>query len=322
MATPSGVKLVCASRASRWPVPLMLLSAILLIAGCGEEPPTVNMQDVVPIADADEVHADGRPVLRVAIAAMISPERTRDRYEELIQLLADKLDRRAVFSQRRTYAEISALVANKEVDVAFVCAGPYVDGHDEFGMELLVVPVAHGRSVYHSYILVHRDSEIQTFDDLRGKRFAFTDPQSNTGCLVPRYMLATRDETPGSFFSETFYSRSHDNSIQAVADGAVDGVAVDSLIWEFMNTVDPSITGRTRIIEKSPPYGIPPVVVHPDLPTEQKDTLREAFLTLHNDPGAAALLRHVQIDRYAVGDDAAYDTVREMQRWVRDWSTE
>lgn len=82
---------------------------------------------------------------------------------------------------------------------------------------------------------------------------------------------------------------------------------------------DPALTGRTRIIDKSPPFGIPPVVVHPALPVEQKEQLRKAFLTLHQDTEAALLLKHLQIDRFVIGDDDAYNTVHEMRRWVEDF---
>ncbi len=317
--TGSSMKPERAMHARNLIVPFVLLVALLLMAGCSKELPTVDMSDVVRNGGAHRTKADEYPILYVAVGAMISPEATREYYEELIDMLAGKVGRRAVFSQRRTYEEVNALVANKEVDVAFVCVGPYTKGHDEFGMELLVVPVAHGQTVYHSYILAHRDSAVQSFDDLRGKRFAFTDPQSNTGCLVPTYMLARRGETPDSFFGETFYSYSHDNSIRAVAEGMADGAAVDSLIWEFMNAIDQSLTGRTHIVEKSPPYGIPPVVVHPGLPVEQKEQLRKAFLAIHEDAEAAVLLKRLQIDRFVKGDDGAYDTVREMRRSVEEY---
>ncbi len=291
-------------------------AALVLELTGGDDDPTVDMAETVRDDGADGTQADERPVLRVAVGAMISPEITRDYYEKLIELLAGKLGHRAIFSQRRTYSEVNALVANKEVDVAFVCSGPYTRGREEFGMELLVVPVAHGETVYYSYILAHRDSVVRSFDDLRGRRFAFTDPDSNSGCLVPTYMLARRGETPDSFFGDTFFSNSHDNSINAVAKGMADGAAVDSLIWDFMNVVDPSVTGLTRIVERSPPYGIPPVVVHPDLPAELKEQLRQAFLSLHEDEAARGFFTRLQIDRFVEGDDAAYQSVREMRRWV------
>jgi phosphonate transport system substrate-binding protein len=257
-----------------------------------------------------------RPDLRIAVAAMISPKSTRKYYEDLLRVVGARLGESVVFLQRRTYAEVNDLLRRKEVDLAFVCSGPYITGRREFGMELLAVPVVHGQKVYHSYILVGNDSSVERFGDLRGGRFAFTDPHSNTGCLVPRFMLARLGETPESFFEQTFFTGSHDNSIKAVAEGLADAGAVDSLIWEFLNAVDPTYTARTRIVEKSPPYGIPPVVVHPDLPAERKERLRKVFLQLHEDREASVLLGELRIERFGEGDDSMYDSVREMQAWL------
>ncbi|MFH1701273.1 MAG: phosphate/phosphite/phosphonate ABC transporter substrate-binding protein [Candidatus Zixiibacteriota bacterium] len=262
----------------RYYLSMLIMGLILVMMGCGEKLQTVDMNDRVQADDSVSSHPDTRPALRVAIGAMISPETTRDYYEELIELLADKLGRRAIFSQRRTYAEVNALVANKEADIAFVCSGPYTKGHDEFGMEIIAAPVVRGQTVYHSYILAHRDSEIQSFDDLRGKRFAFTDPNSNTGFLAPTYMLSKHGKIPESFFGETFYTHSHDNSIRAVAEGLADGAAVNALVWDFINAIEPELTECTRIVDKSPPYAMPPVVVHPDLPGELKKQLRTPSL--------------------------------------------
>lgn len=297
-------------------VRLLLMALVLLLASCDNRRPQVDMSQVAGEGAVSSSPADVRPPLNIAVSAMISPETTRQYYEELLRLIADRLGRRAVFVQRRTYAEVNALVENREVDVAFVCAGPYTQGHDEFGMELLAVPIVHGEKVYHSYIIVNRDNPMQSFDELKGRKFAFTDPRSNTGYLVPTYMLARRNTTPQAFFGETFFSHSHDNSIKAVAEGQADGAAVDSLIWEFMHSIDPGLTEKTKIVEKSPPYGIPPIVVHPALDTATKQQLQEVFFSLHQDPQAATVLKKLQIDRFDEANDAAYDTVRDMGRWL------
>lgn len=302
-------------RLCRIVVPALLFPGLLIIASCENRRAEVNLESATPPA-ATSREKDPRPELHFAIGAMISPETTRVYYEELLRLIADKMGRRATFSQRRTYAEVNELVRNKEADLAFVCSGPYTQGKKEFGMELLAVPVANGKTVYHSYFITGSASPLTSFDAFRGKKFAFTDPQSNTGALVPTYMLALRGETPQTFFREVIYSHSHDNSIRAVADGQVDGAAVDSLIWEFMNRIDPALTGRTKIVAKSPPYGIPPVVVHPSLNAAIKKQLKEILLNLHTDPKAVPLLKKIQIDRFVEGNDAMYDTVRQMSRWV------
>jgi phosphonate transport system substrate-binding protein len=127
-------------------------------------------------------------------------------------------------------------------------------------------------------------------------------------------MLARQGEDAGTFFGDTFYSHSHDNSIKAVMDGTADGAAVDSLIYDFSATLDPAIRARTRIVLTSPPYGIPPIVVHPSMPVRDKEQLRRLFLGLHRDPVARPLLQHLQIDRFEEVDDSLYDSVREMER--------
>jgi len=297
----------------------LFLLTISILAGCRDDRPIVDFSSNSDTSSPALKPSQQEP-LRIAIGAMISPEITREYFQKLLEMIGERVGRRVVFSQRRTYAETNALIKAHDVDVALVCAGPYTEGRDDFGMEMLVVPESHGQTVYHSYILARKDSSIESFDDLRGKRFAFTDPNSNTGCLVPTYMLAKRGETPEFYFSETFFSGSHDNSIKAVANGLADGTAVDSLIWEFMNIVDPKETSRTKIIEKSPAYGIPPIVVHPDLDEKLKQKLKAAFLSIHEDPEAIPFLHKIQIDRFVEGNDSQYDSVREMRQWIEKFN--
>jgi phosphonate transport system substrate-binding protein len=208
------------------------------------------------------------------------------------------------------------MLKDGRLEAAFVCSGPYVDGHAQFGLELLAAPQAYGKTVYHSYIIVPKDSPVRSFAELRGKRFAFTDPLSNTGKLVPTYMLARMNETPESFFKEFVFTKAHDKSIKAVAQQVVDGAAVDSLIWEYLNATTPEFTAQTRILEKSPPYAIPPLVVPRGLAPELKERLREAFLNAHTDPQGREILAKMKIDRFVTIEDAAYDSVREMQAWI------
>ena len=277
--------------------------------------PQVDFANVSPPREATSAAAD-QPALRVAVSAMISPSITKQYYEELLKLIGTKVGRRIEFTQRKSYAEVNDMVEKREVDIAFVCSGPYVLGHAKFGMEIVAVPVVAGGKVYYSYIIANKTGPVNSFDDLKGRKFAFTDPDSNTGCLVPRFMLAQRGAKPAAFFSETFYTHSHDNSVKAVAAREADGAAVDSLIWEFMNATDPTFTSQTKIVLKSPPYGIPPVVVHPALDASLKQSLKRLFLTLHTDAAARPLLQRLRIERFEEGSNELYQTVREMQDWL------
>jgi phosphonate transport system substrate-binding protein len=133
---------------------------------------------------------------------------------------------------------------------------------------------------------------------------------------VPTYMLAKMNETPDTFFQNYVFVKSHDNAIKAVAQGLVDGAAVDSLIWEYLNRTGAEFTSKTKIIEKSPPYGIPPVVVTGRMPLQLKSRLKQIFLGAYTDVKGREILRKMRVDRFVVADDHAYDSVREMKSWL------
>lgn len=254
--------------------------------------------------------------LRIAVGGMITPREGFAYYREFIDYVGEKLNRPVEFIDREKYDEINLLMKSGQVDVAFVCSGPYVDGHDEFGMELLAAPQAYQKTVYYAYIIVAKDSPIASFNDLRGKTFAFADPLSNTGKIVPEYMLAKMNETPETFFQKTIYTYAHDKSIKAVAQGVADGASVDSLIWEYTNRMNPELTAKTKIIAKSPPYAVPPVAMRKGLGPSLKKKLRAVFLNAHRDERGKELLDEMMIDKFVVIEDSAYDSVREMKSWI------
>lgn len=254
--------------------------------------------------------------LRIGMGAMITPKEGYVFYQRLQGYIEKKIGQPVQLVDRDNYDEMNGLLESGGVDAAFVCAGPYVEGKTKFNLELLAMPLVKGAPIYHSYIIVHKESAINSFKELRGKVFAFTDPKSNTGKLVPTYMLAKMKETPDTFFSRIEYSYGHDKSIRAVAEKIVDGAAVDSLIWEYAAIKRPELTSQTRIISKSDPYGIPPVVVRPGLDPGLKKKLKDILLAASNDPEGQEILNGMMIDSFVTGDDKNYDTIRAMNRWI------
>jgi len=298
----------------------IIIVIFIIISGCtqNEDITNIDLSKKIDIALPDKTDAEQPQTtpLRIAVGGMITPKEGFAYYRKLLDYLGEKLERKVEFVDREDYAEINDLLKKGDVDVAFVCGGPYVDGHKEFGMELLTAPVAYGGTVYYSYIIVPKDSPVNNLEELRGKKFAFTDPLSNTGKLVPTYMLARLNNTPESFFKSYDYTHGHDKSIKAVATGIVEGAAVDSLIWEYANRTNPEFTSKTKIIIKSPPYGIPPVVVRKDLAPELKESLRQILQDAHNDAKGKEILNGMMIDKFVPIDDIAYDSIREMKKWV------
>ncbi len=300
---------------------LFTISCVLLLfvgsTGCGkhDEVIKIDLTKREKIPKESQTLPNNAPI-RIAIGSVITPKEGYIYYKKFLSYIGKKLNRPVQSIDRGSYEEVNEMVASKKVDVAFVCGQPYVDGHRDFGMEILVAPYAYGGTVYYAYIIVNKNSSIENFDQLRGKTFAFTDPMSNTGKLVPTYMLAKKGESPDKFFEKYVYTYAHDKSIKAVAHGLVDGAAVDSLIWEHIDGVDPEHTSATKVIERSPPFGIPPVVVHPELDPELKEKLRQIFLNVHKDPEGRSILKGMMVDKFVLLDDSAYDSIREMEAFI------
>jgi phosphonate transport system substrate-binding protein len=297
---------------------VLILLVIVFMRKKADFPDKKEAEQTIKVSEIDKT----KPVLRVAVVALLSPKDTRQYYNDLLTLICAKSGYSAEIVQRQTYSEINDLMEMNELDMAFVCSGPYVEGHKKFGLKLLAVPVVRGEKTYRSYILVNIDSPIKSFKELRGKKFAFVDPNSNSGYLSPRYMLAKMKETPQSYFKETYYTYSHDKSIEAVANNSADGCAVDGLIWEFMNSNNSKTTAKTKIIEKSEPYGIPPVVINPTVKPELEEKLRNLFLTIHEDAEGKKILAELQIDKFEEGFDSMYISVREMVDWINEHGKE
>lgn len=257
------------------------------------------------------------PNLRVAVAAMISPKETIVFYRELLDYIGREMDRDITLIQRRTYGEINELFPKGEIDLAFICTGPYAVGREVFGFDALATPVIRGEPLYQSYLIVHKDSHFSSLSDLSDRVFAFTDPDSNTGALVPKFWLLQLNQTPGQFFSELNYTYSHDNSILAVAKGLVDGATVDGHLWEYYNRRNPFYTSMTRVIKKSRPFGSPPLVASETLPAHVKERIIKIVLTMHQKPEGRQILNELMIDRFVVPQETWYTPVREIYRRVK-----
>jgi len=288
----------------------LLLVAAVALGGCGAvggDVPFVNLAErhALPEAASTEIEP-----IRMAVAAVLSPEGNIDNYSGLARYLGERLGRPVELVQRRTYAEVNDLVAAGSVDLAFVCTSAYVSGSGQGTMDLLVVPEIDAARVYYSSVIVPAGSTVDTVADLKGEIFAFTDPMSHTGRVYPTYLVQQLGEDPESFFSASFFAYSHDRAIEAVAGGVAAGAAVDSLVLDHAIARDPSLQQRVNVIHRSPPFGIPPVVVPSGLSDDFRRQLEHALLDLQHDSEGRAILTELGVDKFVIGDDADYDGAR------------
>ncbi len=247
-------------------------------------------------------------------------DNARPVYERLAAWLARRLGEPASLLAGVAWEERLRMLEDGRVQVGFLCGLPYTQRADrpDRPIELLCAPVmAHprygGRPVYFTDVVVRRDSPVATFADLRGRSYAYNDPGSNSGYVMPRDHLLRLGETRG-YFSRVQASGSHQASLRLVLEGRVEAAGIDSTVLELELRLHPELAPAVRVVESIGPSPIPPVVVGSRLPPAQKARLRAALLAMHEDGEGRAILADGLMARFVPVTDADYDPIRAMVR--------
>lgn len=225
--------------------------------------------------------------------------------------LEEKLGRSVVFVQRGNYREIVDLLRSGKIDFAWLCGYPYIRHRHEF--RLVAVPLWRNQPLYQSYLIVPADDKrTKSIIDLRGKVFAYSDPDSNSGYLYPQFALTVQGEKPSLFFSRSFFTWAHRKVVEAVGVGLADGGAVDGYVWETLAEVRPELTAATKIIDRSPMLGYPPFAARNDLPAKELEHFRQVLLGMGSDPKGSELLGRLRLDGFVSGSPALFDGIAQM----------
>ena len=273
---------------------LFLLATAIVTTGCqkAEGEITVLRLGLIPADDAAEMLRNYQPVA---------------------DYLEEKLGVKVELQVTNDYTACIEAMRNKHIDMAWFGPFSYILAAKEAGAEAIANGIRRdtGKSTYKSVIITRADSGIKTYDDLKGRSFAFVDPASTSGNLIPRKMLVENGIDPDNDFSTMFYAGSH-NAVQlAVMNGQVDaGADSDNSYYRMVNEgqIDPEVN---IILFESEPIPGSPIALRGDLPADFKTKIQQVLLdmdqqTLHQVKGWG------DIEKYMKVSDSNYDIIREV----------
>lgn len=295
---------------NRWIYILSMAAICLLLLCAGCDTPQGNIDFTKTQEHTAVAEEPAEKPLRIAFASVISPKETRQAYQLLVDHISQKQHRPAVLLQRRTYEELNTLMSNGDADVAFFSTGAYSAYHGKTPIEMLAMGQTNGTIYYQTYLITAADSGITSFDQLRGRVFAFTDPLSYSGHLAIDFLLLDRGTSPEAYFKRFFYTYNHDKSIWAVANHLADAASIDSQIYDFVMQTNPQLLEKIRIIDILPEAPTGPIVMRSDLPEQEKDALRRIFYDMDQTPALHGALQHVVIDKFIAPDPSLYEELR------------
>lgn len=231
--------------------------------------------------------------------------------------LERQLDAEVRFVRRASYAEIVDLLLQDQLDFAWLCGFPFVTHRAD--LDLLAVPVYRGRPLYQSYLIVPaQDDRTQSINALKGRVFAYSDPNSNSGYLFIQYRLVRMGEGKSGFFRRTFFTGAHRAVIDAVARRLADGGAVDGYVYDALVALNPDVARQTRVVERSPYFGFPPIVTHRRVAAALRQTLAAVLFRMNANPEGRRLLDALFLDGFVAGDVTLFDDIAQMARTVSE----
>lgn len=292
---------------------IFLIMFLILLTSCTPQNETTKINlysnEIQEMSDSAEIDDN---TLIIAIASVVSPKESLEKYQGLVGYLEEKLAQPVKVIQKQTYGEVNQLLKDGTADITLTCSLAYRIGSKEGYMEGLAAPVVDGENLYQSYIVTNKNNPYDSLDDLKGKRFAFVDPISYSGRLSVLDMLNEKGYMADTFFEKTFYTYSHDYSLLAAANNVVDGAAIDSLLFDQLLLEQNPDIQNLKIIGKGKLAGTPPIVMKENLDPTLKMKLREVILSLEEDPNGQQILRSLDIDKYADVNESNYKVIDDL----------
>ena len=269
------------------------------------------------------VLACGRPegkqqILRVGFVPSENVQQVAQNAQPIVEILHKELGMEVEPFVATDYTGVVEALRARKLDIAFLSPASYVLAKNEANIQVVLKSHRKGSASYYAAIITRADSGIATLKDLRNKTFAFGDPLSTTGHIIPRKMFLENGIDPAKDFKHLIYSGGHDATVLAVLNRKVDAGATfanftdgkDAAWIQYLK--NPEEQKQIRAIAYSDPIPADNLVLRADLDPALGNKVREVFLALSRHAAGQKMLRDLyQIDGFVPATDQDYESVRE-----------
>jgi phosphonate transport system substrate-binding protein len=244
-----------------------------------------------------------------------APEVTR-RWEPILVQLEKDLGVKVKPIMASDYRGTIEALKFKKAEIGHLGPKSYVEAtNDNYANVEPVVQIRHsnGSLGYRSCLIVHTDSDIFSPEDIGGKTFAFNDPNSTSGYLVPMTIfLNEMGINPKQHFSKLTFSGSHEASILAVMHKKVEVASTNLPDVQQLTREGKVPRGALRIIWVSKLIPNDPIVVRKDLPDSLRQAIQDSLVAMQEKHPEVFATAGSIVGGFQKVDDTQYQVIREL----------
>ncbi len=210
-------------------------------------------------------------------------------------------------------APLEDLWNRTDLGLAFMCGYPFATGG--FPVRLVAAPVplsplAAGRPLYATHLVVRADSAIATFEQSFGHRLGWTVEHSQSGFNALRtHLLPQRRDGQPLYAASIGPLLTPRRVVDALLAGEIDVGPLDSYWHDLLLAHEPDTAARLRIVETTRPTPMPLLVASEGGDPAIVARLRAALLSASEDDEAKRLLAALSLAGFA---DAAAKTYQSL----------
>jgi phosphonate transport system substrate-binding protein len=270
------------------------------------------------------------PKLRYGVQSVETQAASLTRYKGFGEYVKKKLGVELELFLASEYAGVIQAIGAKQIEVMDMGASGYAAAwlESKGGVEPLVVPTNNDGSVgYYAVAFVRSDSPYKSLADLKGKVWAWAEPNSSSGYLFPLVGLRKAGFEPDKHFGKVVFSGGHEQSIIGVLDKSYDGAVTwtDDVKKHSRGGLHMMLERKVlkkediRIIWVSDLIPNPVIATRSDLPADMKADLKAMFLNLNkDDPKVFKEVARGESQGYKVIDHAAYQIAVDLRKQLAD----
>lgn len=215
-----------------------------------------------------------------------------------------------------SYIAVIEAFGSKRADAAILNTFGYILASEKYGAVAKLKLVNRGRDEYYGQIIAHKDG-LKSIKELNNKKFAFVDPASTSGFLLPSRLFKQEDIK----IKEHIFAGRHDSVVMAVYQKKVDAGATfytppdedgtpKDARW-IVRTQYPDVFDKVRILKLTGPIPNDPLTIRKDIPEELKVKIVQAFQKyIKTEEGKKVLMDMYHITDFKEASDKDYDVIR------------